>query len=157
MQTDMRFSSCPATFSQSGRTQARVRFAASLRLAALCAAATGCAATCVERGAEFYGERRYIDAAQVFEHNERQLAAYEAKERAEYAVYRGATFLALGDRKGARQWLDYGARIGDGLLSPEARTLLVQSMRAVETMPTGGGVGLQAAHGLPATPALLRR
>ena len=129
-----------------------------LGLAAFCAALSGCAATTVERGAEFYDERRYIDAAQVFEHNEQQLEEYEAKERAEYAVYRGATLLALGDRNGARQWLAYGARVGGRLLSPRDRALLDQSLKAVEvTATSGSSVGLQTASGLAAAPTLLSR
>lgn len=89
-----------------------------------------CGASSVQRGAEFYDERRYIDAAQIFEHTERRLPEYDANERALYAVYRGATLLALGNREGARRWLDYGVRLNE-LLPERERRLLDHSLRAV--------------------------
>ena len=71
------------------------------------AASSGCAGSCVNRGAELYEQRRYIDAAQVFEHNERHLADYDVEERIRYALYRSATLSALGDRIAAERWASY--------------------------------------------------
>jgi hypothetical protein len=72
-----------------------------------CAISTGCAGSCVNRGAELYAQGRYIDAAQVFEHNERHLADYDVEERIRYALYRAATLSALGDRIAAERWASY--------------------------------------------------
>jgi hypothetical protein len=111
---------------------------------------SGCVASSVQRGAEFYMQRRYIDAAQVFEHSERQLQELEDAERAEYSLYRGATFLALGNRDGARQWLS-GARLGWAHLSARDRALLTDSLRVIDT-DTVSPVQLEGATGLAATP-----
>lgn len=107
-------------------------------------------ASSVQRGAEFYMQRRYIDAAQVFEHCERQLPDWEEGARAEYALYRGATFLALGNTEAARVWLQ-GAQQGWRHLSPDDRALLADSLRAAaaDTRPTPV---FQGASGLAATP-----
>jgi hypothetical protein len=92
-------------------------------LFALC----GCGGSAVSRGAEYYSEGRYIDAAQVFEHGESHLAQYGAPEQAQYALYRGSTLLALGDLEQARHWLHYGsaivARHGDALTERERAAL----------------------------------
>jgi hypothetical protein len=110
----------------------------------------GCAASSVQRGAEFYMQQRYIDAAQVFEHNERLLSEWEDAERAEYALYRGATFLALGNREGARQWLEGAQRVRQHL-SDQDRALLSDSLRAVEVDHRVKPVQLESASGLAAT------
>ena len=110
----------------------------------------GCASS-VQRGAEFYMQRRYIDAAQVFEQCERQLPGWEEGARAEYALYRGATFLALGDKDGARQWLQ-GAQRGWTYLSPADRALLTDSLRAVGSGTSQTPSVFQGASGLAATP-----
>jgi tetratricopeptide (TPR) repeat protein len=65
----------------------------------------GCASHLAQRGADLYGEGRYVEAAEVFERGEDKLPAATPREQAEYAVYRGATFLALGDLPHAEQWL----------------------------------------------------
>ncbi len=115
---------------------------------------SGCAASSVQRGAEFYMQRRYIDAAQVFEHTERQLPEWEDAERAAYSLYRGATFLALGNREDARQWLS-GARRGWDHLSLSDRVLLTDSLRAIDTDRGVSPVQLESATGLAATPGRL--
>lgn len=97
---------------------------------ALGAASAACASSSLQRGVEFYSQRRYIDAAQVFEHTERDLNAYDTDERAQYAVYRGATLLALGSRDAARYWLSYGARLSRELQTNE-RLILQESLWAV--------------------------
>jgi tetratricopeptide (TPR) repeat protein len=65
----------------------------------------GCASHLAQRGQDLYAERRYVEAAEVFERTEDRLPAASAREQAEYALYRGATFLALGDLPHAEQWL----------------------------------------------------
>jgi hypothetical protein len=88
----------------------------------------------VTRGADFYQQGRYIDADQVFEHSEAQLASWGTSERARYGLYRGLTYLALGDQSLARRWLRYGATLDEAeldRLSAAERQLLSESLRAV--------------------------
>jgi tetratricopeptide (TPR) repeat protein len=65
----------------------------------------------LNRGANYYSEGRYIDAAQLFEHTESALASYDPAERARYGLYRGATLLRLGDVAEAQRWLSYAAQM----------------------------------------------
>jgi hypothetical protein len=93
-----------------------------------------CAASSVNRGAEFYAQGRYIDADQLFEYHEPSLPGHAPLERARYALYRGATYLALGDERGAWLWLSYGARLqatDPTLLSPAERRLLQDSLHSL--------------------------
>ena len=94
----------------------------------------GCTPSTVARGADFYQQGRYIDADQLFEHSEPLLASWDAAERARYGLYRGLTYLALGDESMARRWLRYGAKL-DGTeldrLTANERALLSESLTAV--------------------------
>lgn len=65
----------------------------------------GCASHLAQRGTDLYAEGRYVEAAEVFERSEERLPSASPREQAEYAMYRGATFLALGDLPHAEQWL----------------------------------------------------
>ncbi|HEY5961624.1 MAG TPA: hypothetical protein VIV60_33925 [Polyangiaceae bacterium] len=70
--------------------------------------ALGCLPACASatrRGQSLYVEGRLIEAAEVFEHGEDQLARATAKDRVRYGLYRGATLLKLGDLDGASRWL----------------------------------------------------
>jgi hypothetical protein len=98
---------------------------------------------------------RYIDADQLFEHAEAGLSQLELGERARYALYRGATYLALGDSAGAQRWLGYGARLGAPALSGlslQEQQLLHDSLRALGSLAvwstassaTAVGTGLAA-------------
>ena len=127
--------------------RASVRSSATWRgfVAAALASATlaGCAASRVNRGADFYMQGRYIDADQLFEQTEPGLAHWNVDERARYALYRGATYLALGDFSGAQRWLGYGSRLGGpAVFSDEERGLLRDSLRTL-----GGNAGWGAAAG----------
>jgi len=93
---------------------------------------------------------RYIDADQLFEHAEPGLSQLELGERARYALYRGATFLALGDSAGAQRWLGYGARLGRPALSGlslEEQQLLRDSLRALGTVALWSTASSAAAGG----------
>jgi hypothetical protein len=95
----------------------------------------------VNRGADFYRQGRYIDADQLFEHHEPELVDYDAGDRARYGLYRGATYLALGDAEGARRWLGYGAQTAGAAtqeLSALELGLLHDSVRAL-TPPRPSG------------------
>ncbi len=75
-------------------------------------ALSGCSANhYVQRGADLYGEGRFVEADEVFERSEPRVAAAPLEQRAAYAAYRGATFIALGDLRHAQQWLDVAAQI----------------------------------------------
>jgi len=118
--------------------------------AVACFTLTACAASTVSRGANFYRHGQYIDADQVFEHSEPALAGLAPTERARYAVYRGATYLALGDHIQARRWLGYGAELAStpsAQLSREEHQLLATSLRTVQ----GYGAALNAATSTVAT------
>jgi tetratricopeptide (TPR) repeat protein len=129
-----------------------------LVLAALLAQ-SACATSALHRGAELYVEGRYIDADQVFEQTEPQLADYAAEERAHYGLYRGATLAALGDHQRARRWLAYGVRFDRAGYSSGERALLERSLRDVSSVsgpsddtPGVGSSGLAASPAPPVTP-----
>ncbi|HEY2408974.1 MAG TPA: hypothetical protein VGI10_23375 [Polyangiaceae bacterium] len=110
----------------------------------------GCASHLAQRGNDLYGEGRYVEAAEVFERAEDRLPAASPRQQAEYAVYRGATFLALGDLPHAEQWLAVALkeeRTRPETLSDEQRvflkrawTLLASNLKArpaPDTAPSG--------------------
>lgn len=77
-------------------------------LAGLCT--TGCEGY-VKRGGSLYLERRYVEAAEVFERTEARLGQSSPRERAEYGLFRGLTFLQLGDVHNAQRWLAYAYEV----------------------------------------------
>jgi hypothetical protein len=115
-----------------------------------CCGLAACAVSTVNRGADFYRQGHYIDADQLFEHSEPDLIGLAPAERARYALYRGATYLALGDHTQARRWLGYGAELAStpaARLSSAEQQLLVTSLRTVQ----GYGAALNAATSTVAT------
>ena len=94
----------------------------------------------VQRGADLYGEGRYVEADEVFERSEPRVAGASLAQRAAYAVYRGATFVALGDLPRAQHWLGVASEIEHtrpGTLRPEERVFLDGAWRALANrMPT---------------------
>jgi hypothetical protein len=88
----------------------------------------------VQRGADLYGEGRYVEADEVFERSEPRVARATLEQRAAYAAYRGATFLALGDLQRAQHWLGVASEIEHeypGSLRVEQRTFLDGAWRAL--------------------------
>jgi hypothetical protein len=65
----------------------------------------------VKRGSTLYTERRYVEAAEVFERTENRLTESTPRQRAEYGLYRGLTLLVLGDLIHAERWLAYAHEI----------------------------------------------
>jgi hypothetical protein len=113
-------------------------FAASV---VLCGALTACGAShYVQRGADLYCEGRYVEADEVFEHSEPRVARAPIEERAAYAAYRGATFVALGDLRHAQHWLGIATeleRAHPGALRAEERLFLDGAWRALTNrLPT---------------------
>jgi hypothetical protein len=72
---------------------------------------SACGGHFVARGTDLYGDGRYIEAAEVFERTEQRLSASTNAERARFGLYRGATFLKLGDVPHAARWLGYSRSI----------------------------------------------
>jgi len=58
-----------------------------------------------------YTKGRYADAKRRFVRLERTSEDWPLHRRARYALYRGLTHLALGDRRAASPWLDEAARL----------------------------------------------
>ena len=88
------------------------RLAFSLRhlAAASCSSLALAMAACgssVGRGTTLYQQQNYIEAAETFERTQNRLALMEPGDRARYGLYRGLTFMALGDLRNAERWLDY--------------------------------------------------
>ena len=77
-----------------------------------------------DRGNVLYADGRYVEAAEVFEHNEVSVATLDGRERARYGLYRGMTLLKLGDIDGAAKWLYYAqAQTPGSLTQPDQRAL----------------------------------
>jgi len=104
-------------------------------VAACVLALSGCGANrYVQRGADLYGEGRYVEADEVFERSEPRIARAPLEQRAAYAAYRGATFVALGDLAHAHRWLSLASNIErarPGTLRPEERAFLDGAWRAL--------------------------
>ena len=81
-------------------------------LAASFALLTACGSShYIQRGADLYGEGRYVEADEVFARSEPRVARAALEQRAAYAAYRGATFVALGDLPHAQHWLGVATEI----------------------------------------------
>jgi hypothetical protein len=80
-------------------------------VAALLLLVSACGGHYVVRGTSLYEEGRYVEAAEVFERTEQRLASSSNAERARFGLYRGATFLKLGDVLHAARWLGYSRSI----------------------------------------------
>lgn len=116
---------------RSPRWSRAVRLSSAVALLLLCSA---CGGHFVARGTELYDDGHYVEAAEVFERTEQRLSASSNAERARFGLYRGATFLKLGDVPHAARWLGYSRSIlnrdPDALDGSEA-ALLDTSLAAV--------------------------
>jgi hypothetical protein len=103
-------------------------------------ALTACGANhYVRRGADLYGEGRYVEADEVFERSEPRVAQAPLPQQAAYATYRGATFLALGDLQRAQHWLGVASEIEHaqpGTLGVGERTFLDGAWRVLSNRLT---------------------
>jgi len=124
----------------------------------LCSALVACGAShYVQRGADLYGEGRYVEADEVFEHSEPRVARAPVEERAAYAAYRGATFIALGDLQHAEHWLSIASeleRSHPGTLRKEERAFLDGAWRALtnrlpSTPPAPAGTAIASSSQVP--------
>jgi hypothetical protein len=81
----------------------------------------GCAGP-LSRAESQFAEGRYPEAKQTLETVESDSRSWNDSRRAEYALYRGLTHAALGDREQAATWRHEARAIEDahpGSLSPE--------------------------------------
>ncbi len=82
---------------------------------------TGCAGP-LARGEAQFDNGSYPEAKQTFASLEAESRSWDDRRRAEYALYRGLTLGALGDRDHAGPWLRQAKAIEEahpGSLSPE--------------------------------------
>ena len=116
-------------------------------------AISGCRASYVDRGAARYAEHDYIEAEQIFAHNEARLRDASNAESARYGLYRASTFLALGDAAHAHEWLVNASRIARAdadALSFEERRSLAAAWHAHATL-----VSREAPPAQPLSPPLV--
>jgi hypothetical protein len=114
------------------RLPARASVIASLGAALLLLSA--CGGHYVTRGAALYEDAHYVEAAEVFEQTEERLSSSSSAERARFGLYRGATFLKLGDTAHAARWLGYArstVKSDPDALSDDDLALLGASLKAL--------------------------
>ncbi|MEZ4375384.1 MAG: hypothetical protein R3B07_31515 [Polyangiaceae bacterium] len=127
-----------------------------LLMLALIGLTAGCSGY-VKRGSALYADGRYIEAAEVFERTEHRLNESNAKQQAEYGLYRGLTLLVLGDTGGARRWLSYAyqvERANPGVLRGSRRALLDRGWVELQSrgeLPPGPAAPAMASQPMPAT------
>ena len=141
---------------RSRRAASGWRLSHALLVVAVLGLAAGCSGY-VKRGSALYADGRYIEAAEVFERTEHRLDQSNAKQQAEYGLYRGLTLLVLGDTPGARRWLSYAyqvERANPGVLRGNRRALLDRGwveLQARGELPPGPAAPAMAAQPMPAT------
>jgi tetratricopeptide (TPR) repeat protein len=75
-------------------------------------ALAGCAGP-FEEGVRQYDRGRYPEAIQTLRRLQAEAPGYDRRESARYALYRGLTHFALGDRQQALRWLAEAKRASD--------------------------------------------
>lgn len=116
------------------RSPLRAQLARWTASALLLLSATACGGHYVSRGSSLYDEARYVEAAEVFERTEDRLASSSNAERARFGLYRGATFLKLGDTAHAARWLGYARSVVQSdpdALADDDLALLGSSLKAL--------------------------
>jgi hypothetical protein len=92
--------------------------------------AVGCAGP-LSDGEDAFRKGWYPEAKQTFAGLEGESRSWDDAERAEYALYRGLTLAALGDRGAAAWWLRRAKAVEDAhpgaLVDDDARRLAVAS------------------------------
>lgn len=100
---------------------------------------SACGVQYVSRGAELYGDGRYVEAEEIFERSEARLADSSASDRARFGLYRGATFLKLGDAVHAARWLGYARSVvtsDPSALGEDETALLEASLKTLASAKT---------------------
>src|SRR6185503_15830349 len=105
-----------------------------LAASVLLALGSGCGGHFVSRGADLYEDGKYVEAAEVFERTEERLRQSPSDERARFGLYRGATYLKLGDAVHAARWLGYARSVvqaDPSALDSGELTMLETSLKAL--------------------------
>jgi len=92
--------------------------------------ASGCGVHAVSRAEELYTKGDYVGAAEVFEQAEARYGSFSNGERVQFALYRGATLLSLGDYAAAQRWSQLATRLNQqspGTLSQLELAMLEQT------------------------------
>jgi hypothetical protein len=114
--------------------RSQLRRGAFTLLGALLLLTSACGAHYIAHGSELYADGRYVEAAEVFERTQQRLGSSSPSERARFGLYRGATFLKLGDVTHAAFWLGYARSIvktDPGALTSSDLALLDASLKAI--------------------------
>jgi hypothetical protein len=124
----------------------RVSFRASViaSLGATLLLLSACGGHYVTRGTALYEDAHYVEAAEVFEQTEGRLSSSSTSERARFGLYRGATYLKLGDVGHAARWLGYArsmVKSDPDALNDDDLALLGTSLKAL-----GPGASEAPAH-----------
>jgi hypothetical protein len=94
----------------------------------------GCAGPLSE-GKTAFKEGRYADAKEALVRIESSSGSWDADKRAEYALYRGLTHGALGDRAAAGEWLGRAKELETahpGTFSEDDRVRLKLALESIE-------------------------
>ena len=122
-----------------------------LGLCLACAALSGCR-TGRELGRAYYQGARYPDALAEFSRAEADYPELSQEERAHYALYRGLSYLAVGDATRADGWLSIAKRELDThpeTFNAEERGRLLAAWQSMGRMPGVGAYGQAWFAGAP--------
>jgi hypothetical protein len=111
-----------------------LRLSAFALLGAALLLTSACGVHYVARGTALYEDAHYVEAAEVFEQTEGRLASSSNSERARFGLYRGATYLKLGDTAHAARWLGYArsmVKSDPDVLNDDDLALLGASLKAL--------------------------
>ncbi|MCA9626148.1 MAG: hypothetical protein KC766_00720 [Myxococcales bacterium] len=127
----------------------------SLRLLVPLVALAACLAGCRsgwELGRDHYRDARYPDALAEFSEAEAEYPDLPRQDQAHYALYRGLSYLAVGDAVRADAWLSIAKRELDThpeTFSPEERGRLITAWQSMGRMPGVGAYGQSWFGGAP--------
>jgi hypothetical protein len=115
-------------------TRLRRRFVTQVPVVCVALSLSVACGSAVGRGTALYQQQSYIEAAETFERTQERLVTMKPVERTRYGLYRGLTFMALGDLRGAERWLDYAdaqQRTQPVALPDNERELLARGRRTL--------------------------
>ncbi|MCB9583884.1 MAG: hypothetical protein H6718_00710 [Polyangiaceae bacterium] len=105
-----------------------------------------------ELGRDHYRDARYPDALNEFSDAEADYAALSREDQAHYALYRGLSYLAVGDAVRADAWLSVAKRELDtrpDTFTPDERGQLIAAWQSMGRMAGVGAYGQPWFAGAP--------
>lgn len=108
-----------------------------------------------ELGRDHYRDARYPDALRELAAAESDYPSLSRPEQAHYALYRGLSYLAVGDSTRADAWLSIAKRELDThpeTFSVEERGRLITAWQSMGRMPGVGAYGQRWFAGAPSDP-----